>query len=115
MVNKKVQRIKFIIAVLVVLIVAVAVIIRIQIYNKNGEKNMPYEISKIIVVSTAQKSDNQEEQPTEGTDSVWNFDVIQKNDYSIYLILGGLILLILGFSIMPKRKKTKKRKNKSRR
>lgn len=83
MVNKKVQRIKFIIAIIVVIIVAVAIGVRIHIYNKSGEKNMPYTISKIIVVSTARKNENIDEQPTEGTQSVWNFDIIQNNDVYI--------------------------------
>lgn len=83
MVNKKVQRIKFIIAIMVVILVAVGIGVRIHIYNKNGEKNMPYTISKIIVVSTARKNENAEQQPTEGTESIWNFDIIQNNDVYI--------------------------------
>ena len=53
--RKKVQRIKFIIAIVVVLLVAIIVFLRVSKYQKEGEKNMPYSISKIIVVSTASK------------------------------------------------------------
>lgn len=83
MVNKKVQRIKFIVAVIVVICVIIGIYIRIKIYNQNGEKNMPYTVSKIIVVSTASKYEKDGEGSTPSTDSMWNFDIVQNNDVYI--------------------------------
>ena len=83
MVNKKVQRIKFIIAVLVVICVAIGIFIRIKIYNENGEKNMPYTLSKIIVVSTASKYEKEGGETAPSTDTTWNFDIVQNNDVYI--------------------------------
>ena len=83
MVNKKVQRIKFIIAIIVVLIATAFVAMSIYNYNKNGEKNMPFEVSKIIVVSTARKFEGGDAQPLGSNGSIWNFDVVQNNDMYI--------------------------------
>lgn len=63
-------------------------------YNEEGEKNMPFEISKITIISTAEgleKNENEEEKingqneneqsTKEQTESsTWEFDVIQNND-----------------------------------
>lgn len=87
MVNKKVQRIKLIIAIIVVILVAVALIIRIDNYNKNGEKNMPYSISKLIVVSTARQYGDMDNAPVEEAESLWNFDIVQNND--VYIEVGN--------------------------
>lgn len=103
--RKKIQRAKLIIAIVVVLIIAIIVVARIVKYQKEGEKNMPYSISKIIVVSTANKyekneseanndiqqnlddsegnSENQENQNENQNNSIWNFDLIQNNDIYI--------------------------------
>ena len=89
MINKKVQRIKFIIAVIVVLITAIFVGVNIYIYEKNGEKNMPFELSKIIVVSTARKNENENTEPIENNQSIWNFNVIQNNDMYIEVKSNG--------------------------
>ena len=83
MVNKKVQRIKLIIAILVIVIVAVIIGIRIHIYNKIGEKNMPFQVSEIIVVSTARRYEGGEAAPIEDDNSLWNFQVVQNNDMYI--------------------------------
>lgn len=85
MVDKKVQRIKLIVAITVVIAIAVAIIIRVNIYNKNGEKNMPFSISKIIIMSTAKKYGEENAEPVEGTESIWNFDVVQNNDVYIQI------------------------------
>lgn len=94
----KSQKVKLIIAVSVIAILAIIVLIRYAIYQKEGEKNMPYSISKIIVVSrvnryekpaeTKNEENNAEgenaEQPEENSDnSIWKFDVIQTNDIYI--------------------------------
>jgi len=82
-VNKKVQRIKLIVAIVVVIIAGIIVFFRIHNYNKYGEKNMPYSISKIAIVSTARQLGSENEKPIEETTSIWNFDVVQNNDLYI--------------------------------
>ena len=83
MVNKKVQRIKLIVAVLVVITAAILIGIRIHIYNKIGEKNMPFQVSEIIIVSTARRYEGEEAEPIEDNGSLWNFQVVQNNDMYI--------------------------------
>ena len=79
--NKRIQTIKLMIAIFVVLVLATIVTTRILKYQKEGEKNMPFNLSKIIIVSTAIKDDNQS---TEGQNaSIWNFNIIQTNDVYI--------------------------------
>lgn len=57
--KEKSQRIKLIIALSVLYIVAVIFIFRFMIYQKIGERELPYSVSKIIVVSTATKSEGE--------------------------------------------------------
>ena len=87
MVNKKVQRIKLIVAIAVVILVAILLAIRILIYQKNGEKNMPFNLSKIIIISTAQKDESIENVEGQSTEASWNFKIIQNND--IYISIDG--------------------------
>lgn len=49
----KSQKVKLLIAIGLLLVVAVGVLIRYVVYQKVGEKNMPYSVSKIYVLSTA--------------------------------------------------------------
>lgn len=101
----KSQKVKLIISVSIIAILAIIFIIRFAIYQKEGEKNMPYTISKIIVVSRANKynkatentdkanQENSEEEQVEDSNSenqaeeienaLWNFDLIQTNDVYI--------------------------------
>jgi hypothetical protein len=79
--RKKIQRIKLIIAIFVILIIAGIVIFRIYKYQKEGEKNMPFNISKIIVISTVTTEDYESEESEDN--SVWKFNLIQNNDVYI--------------------------------
>ncbi|MBO5348838.1 MAG: hypothetical protein J6A89_03345 [Clostridia bacterium] len=81
--NKKMQTIKLIIAIFVVIVVATIVTVRILKYQKEGEKNMPFNLSKIIIVSTAIKDDTQSAENQDQNASIWNFNVIQNNDIYI--------------------------------
>ena len=47
-------------------------------YSVEGEENMPFEISQLIVVSTAEGID------TEG-ENIWNFNLMQNNDIYLYI------------------------------
>ena len=75
--NKKLIKISSIIAVSI-LIIAIIVILALR-YNIEGEKNLPFKITSIRVVSTAQ-GNNQED-----AENKWNLDVVQKNDFYFYL------------------------------
>ena len=83
MINKKVQRIKLIVAIIVIVLIAIAIGIRIYFYNKNGEKNMPFQVSEIIIVSTARRYEGEAATPIEDNGSIWNFQVVQNNDVYI--------------------------------
>ena len=76
--EKSRQAIKLCIAVVIlaiILILVVAIIIRYQV---EGDKNMPFNLSKIIMVSTAEGIEK------EGKNR-WDFDVFQNNDLYIYI------------------------------
>ena len=76
----KVQKLKFIIAIFIIVLVIAFVAFRIIKYQTEGEKNMPFNLSKIIVVSTAQKEDITQEN---GQNNLWNINIIQTNDVYI--------------------------------
>ena len=76
--DKKKQTIKLWVAIFVLVIIILLVISIMIRYEVEGDKNMPFNLSKIIVVSTA------EGEETEG-ENKWNFDVHQNNDVYIYI------------------------------
>lgn len=76
--EKKKQTIKLCIAVTVVAIIILLVIIAMIRYEVEGDKNMPFNLSKIIIVSTAEGTE------TKGKKK-WNFEVYQNNDVYIYI------------------------------
>lgn len=76
--EKKKQTIKLCIAITVFAIIIILVATIMIRYQVEGDKNMPFNLSKIIVVSTAEGVE------TDG-DKKWNFDVFQNNDLYIYI------------------------------
>ena len=48
-------------------------------YEVEGEQNMPFKLSKIIVISTAEGLEKDE------SESKWNFDIYQNNDVYFYI------------------------------
>lgn len=76
-INKKLMHLCIII-VMIVAIIFTAVIIVLK-YGHDGEKNMPFEVTKISVISTvgAQDVDNKS--------TNWNLQVSQDNDINIYI------------------------------
>lgn len=77
--GKKIQTIKFCIAILIlviILVVAVTVIIK---YEVEGEKNMPFKLSKMIVISTAEGKE------VENANKKWDLNVFQNNDIYLYI------------------------------
>ena len=71
------KAIHIIIGICVVVAVAVFVAMTMMKYEIEGEKNMPFELSKIMIVSTAEGYAN------EGSKYKWDFDVFQNNDIYI--------------------------------
>ena len=66
------------IAITIIAVIIILCITIIMQYNQEGEKNMPFELSKITIVSTAEGMESGENQEVEN--STWKFDVIQNND-----------------------------------
>ena len=71
--NKKIIHICIILAIIVIIFV-VAGIIMLR-YQVEGETNLPFQLSRMIVVSTAE---NKEIEAV--PDTKWNFSVSQNND-----------------------------------
>lgn len=76
--EKKIQTMKLCVAVTIFAIIILLVITTMIRYQVEGDKNMPFNLSKIIVVSTAEGTE------TKGKKK-WNFDVYQNNDVYIYI------------------------------
>ena len=76
--EKKKQIIKLCIAITTFAIIILLVITSMIRYEVEGDKNMPFNLSKMIIVSTAEGTE------TEGKKK-WNFDVYQNNDVYIYI------------------------------
>lgn len=77
LVNKK----SFHVILISLIIVTLLFILGITVldYNENGEKNMPFNISKISIISTSEGKDKQ----VEG--NKWAFDIDQNNDIFLYI------------------------------
>ena len=72
--NRKKEKIKACIAVaILILAIAITGIFSMK-YTVEGEKNPPFKLSKITVVSTAEGVEN------EGASDKWNFSIYQNND-----------------------------------
>ena len=67
------------IAILITVLIATIIALLILKYNVEGEDNLPFELSKIMVISTAEGNDIEGEQ----TENKWNLKLSQNND--IYL------------------------------
>ncbi len=73
--KKKIIHICIVTTIIVVLIAIIGLII--LKYEVEGEKNMPFNLSKIVVVSTAEGMQNAD------TENKWNFNIVQNNDIYI--------------------------------
>lgn len=72
--NEKREKIKACIAIsIIILAILLAIIFSIR-YQVEGEENMPFKLSKIMVVSTAEGTQN------EGAEEKWNLSIFQNND-----------------------------------
>jgi hypothetical protein len=75
------KSVKKILHVCIILTIIVAIgftaLILILSYDENGESNMPFEISKITIISTSDAQD------VEDDENIWNEEVCQNNDIYI--------------------------------
>lgn len=101
------QRIKFSAVIIVVSIIVAIAIFTVLRYEVEGEKNMPFELGKIIVISSATTTENEENQNNneqnlnetqQNTENIaelqqelnaesylWHEKVVQTNDVYIYI------------------------------
>lgn len=76
--EKKKQMIKLWLAITTIVIILIVVATIMIKYEVEGDKNMPFNLSKIVLVSTA------EGQESKGKNK-WNFNVFQNNDIYFYI------------------------------
>ena len=75
--SKKYFHISMLIIMLAVILFIVGIII--LRYSVEGETNMPFELSKISIISSAEGIDK------EAVDTKWAFDIYQSNDIFLYI------------------------------
>ena len=66
------------VAITILVITIIMVITIMAQYESEGEKNIPFELSKITIVSTAEVTEVTESE--EADNKNWNLNVIQNND-----------------------------------
>lgn len=66
----------FLVCVAIMILFAVLIVLR---YEVEGEKKLPYKLSKILLVSTV------DGKPNEDSENLWNIDITQTNDVFIYV------------------------------
>lgn len=76
------DKIKMAIAVSVLVLIIITVIVIIIQYEVEGEKNMSYKLSKVMIISTAEGEENI--QDTEET-AKWNLNINQNNDIYFFI------------------------------
>ena len=80
------QKIKFSIIIIVISVVIFVALFSMLKYHVEGEKNMPFNLGKIIVISSATTTPNLNEQSEEIQENyLWQENVIQTNDVYIYI------------------------------
>lgn len=75
--KKRILR-KYIFIAFLLLITAIVILLMIK-YNVEGEKNMPFKLSKIVVQSIIDTKSR------EGTGNLWDLELTQNNDVYIYI------------------------------
>lgn len=67
------------IIIIIIVIIFFIAFVRVLMYRENGESNMPFELSKISIISTVDGKDIHD------NDHRWNLNVIQNNDIYLYV------------------------------
>lgn len=79
-IRPKVKKVvQFIVTVVVVALIITTVCLLMLKYSVEGENNMPFKLEELVIVSTAEGMD------VEGTENLWNFDIVQNNDMFLYI------------------------------
>ena len=78
--EKKKQTIKLIIAVASLILLFVFIIILMLKYEVEGERNMPFNLSKMVIISTVEGNEINATHETK-----WNLDIVQNNDVYFYI------------------------------
>lgn len=76
--NKMKKIIAFFVTIFVISLIVIIVCLLMLKYEVEGEGNMPFELSQMVIVSTAEGID------IDG-DATWNFDIVQNNDIYLYI------------------------------
>lgn len=76
--EKKKQMIKLCVAISILVIIFIIVGTIMIKYEVEGDKNMPFNLSKIVVVSTAEGVESEGKKK-------WNFNIYQNNDLYFYI------------------------------
>lgn len=77
--EQKKQTIKLVVAIVVLVLILALVGIAMIIYEVEGETNMPFQLSKIVVIGTAEGVEKEE------GETQWNFAIYQNNDVYFYI------------------------------
>lgn len=84
MTKEKVEKVKACIAISILILVLVIIAIVMIRYEVEGEKNMPFKLSKITIISTAEGVEKKELTEEEQANK-WNLAIFQNNDVYFFL------------------------------
>lgn len=77
--NKRIKKVICIcLGIFIVSLIITIISLLILKYEVEGENNMPFQLSQIVIVSKAEGIERQSE-------NVWDFDLVQNNDVYIYI------------------------------
>lgn len=77
--NTKNKIVKLILTIVITISILFAVMMYLLTYHENGETNIPFKISKIVIVSSTDGITQQ------GNEAQWSIDVNQNNDIYLYI------------------------------
>lgn len=78
--EQKKQTIKLIVAISILALLLVFIMIMMIKYEVEGEKNMPFKLSKLVVIGTVEGVETEQSK-----EAKWNFDICQNNDVYFYI------------------------------
>lgn len=78
--EKRKETIKLIVAITILALLLLFVVIMMIKYEVEGETNMPYQLSKIVIIGTVEGVET-----TEKSKEKWNFDIYQNSDVYFYI------------------------------
>ena len=79
--NKIIKKCAFFAVLAIIILFVILIMLKYQV---EGEKELPYKLSKILLVSTVDGKAN------EDSENLWNIDVTQTNDIFIYIDSDGI-------------------------